>query len=101
MARRVSLPRSSNKHNSTRSATWVNTAKFVPEPSNVAPSGYADPGQISITHHSHFGLALATTAFNARLRHHRNALSASSHPSFLGTLRRHRFDDRIATSVAV
>src|SRR6185503_19958552 len=49
---RDSPPSSSNRHSSTRSAASLNRAKFVPLPSNVAPSGYADPGQQSITHTS-------------------------------------------------
>src|SRR5215218_6310813 len=43
---RVSTPASSNKHNSTRSATSEKMEKLVPTPSNVAPSGYGWPGQI-------------------------------------------------------
>ncbi len=31
-----------------RAAFSENTAKFVPEPSQVAPSGYAVPGQMSV-----------------------------------------------------
>src|SRR2546430_482828 len=42
-----SAPCSSKRHSSTFSATSLNSAKFVPLPSNVAPSGYARPGQIS------------------------------------------------------
>ncbi len=45
---RVSLRSSSNRHSSTRSATSLKTAKLVPTPSNVAPKGYAAPGQTSI-----------------------------------------------------
>ena len=41
-------PAASNKHSWTRSATSENRAKLVPEPSQVAPSGYAAPGQICI-----------------------------------------------------
>src|SRR5258707_745264 len=43
----ASAPSASNRHSSTFSAASLNTAKFVPEPSYVAPSGYALPGQIS------------------------------------------------------
>src|SRR3989475_10103444 len=42
-----SAPCSSTRHSSPFSATSLNSAKFVPLPSNVAPSGYARPGQIS------------------------------------------------------
>jgi len=42
------LPPSSNRHRSTASATSENTAKFVPLPSYVGPSGYGRPGQASI-----------------------------------------------------
>src|SRR3954454_1973725 len=44
---RVSTPSASNRHSSTFSAASLNTAKLVPKPSKVAPSGYALPGQIS------------------------------------------------------
>src|SRR5262249_22824218 len=37
----------SKRQSSTCSATSLKTAKLVPTPSNVAPSGYADPGQTS------------------------------------------------------
>jgi hypothetical protein len=40
---RSSRPASSNRHSSTRSATREKTAKFVPSPSYVAPSGYSSP----------------------------------------------------------
>ena len=46
---RVSLPSSSNRQSSTRSATSEKRAKLVPAPSKVAPRGYAVPGQISMT----------------------------------------------------
>src|SRR3954447_10116088 len=42
---RVSLPSSSKRQSSTRSATSLNSAKLVPPPSYVAPRGYGDPGQ--------------------------------------------------------
>src|SRR3954452_1503548 len=45
---RFSLPASSKRHSSTRSATSLNRAKLVPPPSYVAPSGYGAPGQIFI-----------------------------------------------------
>src|SRR3954453_4774256 len=45
---RFSLPASSKRHSSTRSATSLNRAKLVPLPSYVAPSGYGAPGQIFI-----------------------------------------------------
>ena len=35
---------SSNRHSSTASAVCENTEKFVPDPSQVAPSGYGSPG---------------------------------------------------------
>src|SRR3954466_5672220 len=41
----VSEPSSCSRHSSTRSAASVKTAKLVPAPSYVAPSGYASPGQ--------------------------------------------------------
>src|SRR3954452_17822564 len=41
----VSEPSSCNRHSSTRFAGSVKTAKLVPAPSYVAPSGYASPGQ--------------------------------------------------------
>src|SRR3954452_3291810 len=44
---RVSTSSASNRHSSTFSAASLNTAKLVPKPSKVAPSGYALPGQIS------------------------------------------------------
>ncbi len=45
---RVSCRASSSKrHSSTRSATSLKSAKLVPLPSNVAPSGYGVPGQTS------------------------------------------------------
>src|SRR3954454_11873329 len=45
---RFSLPASSKRHSSTRSATSLNSAKLVPLPSYVAPSGYGAPGHIFI-----------------------------------------------------
>src|ERR1044072_1220098 len=42
-------PSSSNRHSSIRSATSEKIAKLVPPPSNDAPSGYADPGQMCST----------------------------------------------------
>src|SRR3954467_12710029 len=44
---RVSAPSASKRHSSTSSASSLNTAKLVPNPSKVAPRGYALPGQIS------------------------------------------------------
>src|SRR5229473_835507 len=41
---RVSLPASSNRQSSTRSASSEKREKLVPAPSNVAPSGYLRPG---------------------------------------------------------
>src|SRR6478609_1780660 len=46
---RVSSPASSNKHNSTLSAFSEKSEKFVPSPSQVAPSGKGLPGQVSIS----------------------------------------------------
>src|SRR5437879_66883 len=44
--RAVSLPyASSNRHSSTRTACIEKTAKLVPWPSHVAPSGSGRPGQ--------------------------------------------------------
>src|SRR5215213_10079035 len=43
----VSLSSASNRHSSTFSAASLNTAKLVPNPSNVAPNGYALPGHTS------------------------------------------------------
>src|SRR4028118_2336219 len=53
MSIRCSEPSSSTRHSSTRSATSENRAKLVPAPSNVAPSGYGLPGQISMTPQLH------------------------------------------------
>ena len=44
---RCSTLASSNRHSSTFSATSLKSAKFVPAPSKVAPSGYPRPGQAS------------------------------------------------------
>src|SRR6478735_9565610 len=44
----VSEPSSCSRHNSIRSAASEKTAKLVPAPSYVAPSGYACPGQTCI-----------------------------------------------------
>src|SRR5215217_4485817 len=43
----ASLSSASNRHSSTFSAASLNTAKLVPNPSNVAPNGYALPGHTS------------------------------------------------------
>ena len=43
-----SLPSSSKTHSSTASATSENTAMLVPTPSNVAPRGSGEPGQILV-----------------------------------------------------
>src|SRR5512141_466789 len=39
----------SNRHSSTRAACSEKIAKLTPTPSQVAPSGYGDPGQTLIT----------------------------------------------------
>src|SRR5690554_1406521 len=44
----VSAPSLSNRQSSTRSADSLKMAKFVPLPSYVAPSGWAEPGQESM-----------------------------------------------------
>src|SRR5689334_445104 len=41
---RVSAPASSNRHNCTASAPELHNAKFVPSPSQLAPSGCGCPG---------------------------------------------------------
>src|SRR5215468_4073348 len=43
---RVSRPASSNRHTSTASAVCEKTAKLVPGPSQVAPSGKGSPGRM-------------------------------------------------------
>src|SRR5262245_44700416 len=40
------LPSRSNRHSSTLVAFAEKTAKFVPRPSQVAPSGFGDPAEI-------------------------------------------------------
>src|SRR6478672_12295511 len=40
------LPVGSNRHSSTFSAVLENSAKFVPRPSQVAPSGCGEPAEI-------------------------------------------------------